>query len=154
MAALPTSQTRKRRAPPFESQSPTIRRPVAVQLGRGGPFLTRMAVCALIHGLTWASSPFIRTPVDGQHHYSRGSKTSTYRVWAGSRMLPNQPLKNSSSSFSPLPPVPPPPDTLARENQPGEGAATDDRRPEASKPLKLQAENLQGAGGVPLIPGD
>src|SRR5712691_10623946 len=66
--------------------------------------------------------------------------------------------QNSSLSFSPLPPVPPPPDTLARENPPGEGAATErrateDRRPEASKPLKLQAENLQEAG-LPLVPGD
>src|SRR5712691_1111996 len=103
MAALPTSQTHKRRAPPFGSQSPTIRRPVAVQLGRGGPFLTRVPVCALIHGPTWASSPFIQTPVEGQHHCSRERKTSTYRVWAASRMLPNQHLKIPHHRFHPYP---------------------------------------------------
>jgi len=58
-------------------------------------------------------------------------------------------------SLSPLPPIPSPLDTLARENSPrGEGAATkrrtiEDRpRPELWKPPDPQAEDLQEAGGA------
>ena len=68
--------------------------------------------------------------------------------------------QNSSSSLSPLPPVPPPSDTLVRKNPScGEGAAaercaTEDRRPEPSKPSSPHEEDLQEAGGVPSVPGD
>jgi len=68
--------------------------------------------------------------------------------------------QNSSSSLSPLPPVPPPSDTLAHENPShGEGAAaercaTEDHRPEPSKPSSPHEKDLQEAGGVPSVPGD
>ena len=56
--------------------------------------------------------------------------------------------------FSPFPP-----DTLVRENPPGEGAAierraTEDLRPERLKPPDAQAEDQREAGGVPSIPGE
>jgi len=52
-----------------------------------------------------------------------------------------------------------PSDTLAYENLPGEGVATErrateDRRPEASKLLNPHQEDLQDAGGVPSGPGN
>src|SRR5260221_5544393 len=51
------------------------------------------------------------------------------------------------------------PDTLARGNPPGEGAATkrrttDGRRAERSKPPDPHEEGLPGAGGVPPILGN
>ncbi len=104
----------------------------------------------------WASSSSIRTPVHGQQHRSRGRKTFTYHVWGASCMLPHLPLKNPPSSFSPFPS---PLDTLVRNLSCGEGAATERRatedcRPEPSKPLKSQPESLQEVGVVPLVPGD
>ena len=93
MAALLTSPTRRRKAPPLGSQISMTRRPVAAQLWRGGPFLTRVLVRTPIRGPTWASSLSIRIPAPGQHHSSRGSKTFTYDVWGASCMLPHLPLK-------------------------------------------------------------
>src|SRR5579863_4144706 len=104
-AVLLTSPTHKRRAPSFGSQSPSIRRPVSTQPRCGGPFLTRVPVCTLIHGPAWASSPSIWTSVHGQHHSSRGSKTFTYHVWGASCMLPHLPLK--LLHFHPSHPTPP-----------------------------------------------
>lgn len=94
-AALLTSPTRKCRAPPFGSQGLTIRRAVSAQLRRGGLSPTSVLMCALVHGPAWVSSPLFQTPVQGQHHSSRRSKTFSYQVWAASCML----LHLSSNSF-------------------------------------------------------
>jgi len=50
---LPNLQTQR---PAVGSQNPTIRSPVAAQLRHGGLSLTRVLICALIHGPTWAFS--------------------------------------------------------------------------------------------------
>ena len=116
-------------------------------------------VRALIHGPAWASSPSIRTPISDQIHCSRGSKTSAYHVWAASRMTagccPTSPSKFLIIVFT-LTPVPSPPDTLARDNPLGKGAATERhateaRRPEPLKPPDLPTDDLEKSGGASAL---
>src|SRR5712691_5306023 len=102
-------------------------------------------VRALIHGPAWASSPSIRTPISDQIHCSRGSKTSTYHVWAASRMTagccPTSPSKFLIIVFT-LTSVPSPPDTLARDNPPGKGAATERHAHRSPSPRTFEATRL------------
>jgi len=160
MAVLPASSTRKGKAPSFGSQHPPFRRPESVCIRRGGPSLTRVLVCALIRGPTWASSSSIRIPVSGQHYSSRGSKTLTYHLWGASCMLPHQPLKYFHHFRShPHPPFHRHLTPLHANSPRGEGAATERRviedrpRPEPPKPPKPH-EVMQEAGGALLTLGN
>jgi len=101
MAVL-TSPTCKHRAPLFGGQSPSNPWPRSAHTRRGGPFLTRVPVCAPIRGPARVSLSSIRMPVQGQHHNSRGSKTSTHQVWAARCMLPLLPLKIPHHHFHPF----------------------------------------------------
>jgi len=81
MVTLPTLPTRRRRASSFGSQGPLTRRPATARIRRGGLFSTRVCVCALTRGLTWASStrrmrPHIVTPRRLQERRMRRKVTS------------------------------------------------------------------------------
>jgi len=120
---------------------------MSMQPRRGGPSLTGVATCALIHGPNWASSSSIWIPVQGQHHHSRGSKTHSYHAQGASSMLPH--VFHKSPSFPPCPSmchhVTPLCARTSREWAPRPNSATD-MRPECWKLPDLRVEDLEKSG--------
>src|SRR5260221_10370363 len=145
--------TRRRRAPPFGSQSPMTRRPASARIRRGCPFLTRVLVRAPIQlGRRHRRSGHLFMVSNAGRGGEKLSRTMCGERAACCPICPSRPPIFVS-------PLPSPLDTLVCNLSCGEGAATERRatedcRPEPSKPLKSQPESLQEAGVVLLVPGD
>jgi len=93
MATLLTSPTCRCRAPLLGSQCLSFRRPTSVYIRHGGLSLTRVLIHTPIRGPAWILSLSIQTPVSGQHHCLRGSKTYSHHVRGASSMPSHIPLK-------------------------------------------------------------
>src|SRR5712691_1894501 len=134
--------TRRRRAPPFGSQSPTIRRPASARIRRGCPFLTRALV---------------RTPIQlgCRHHRSGhlfmvsntgrgGEKLSRTMCGERAACCPICPSKTPHLRFHPFHHRLTPSCATCRVEKALQPSGVPPKtRPEPSKPLKSQAENLQ-----------
>lgn len=84
----PDLPTRGEGAPSRQSKRSSIRKPMAAQLRHGGPFLTRVPMCALIR---WTPSSSNRTSAQGQHYSSLEGEQNIHKLWEASCMLPHLP---------------------------------------------------------------
>ena len=153
MAVLLTSQTHKRRAPQFGSRGLTIQRPHVCTHPAWRPVLDEGArTCPD----PWPNPDVVivnpNTCLESASQLE-GEQTIFLPCTGSEQYASPCILQNFPSLISPFPS---PLDTLARENPPGEGTATErhtteDCRPEPWKPPDMHAEDLQEAGGVPSV---
>jgi hypothetical protein len=109
----------------------------------------RVPACTSIRGLIWAPSAPIQTSILRRQLCSRGSKILSYQVQTASR-LSEQAVTSKTFSFSSLPLVLPPSDTLERNSKPGEGVGPKQhdvaQRPTCLKPPDRASKDPDEAG--------